>query len=72
MSDRNYSVTYGGAIAASTTKTFLTFISGAATVDGDLVQVSVSFNASTAGTGIHVEIVRYTTDGTGTAYTPLK
>jgi predicted outer membrane repeat protein len=56
MSDRNYSVTYGGAIAASTTKTFLT----------------LSFNASTAGTGIHVEIVRYTTDGTGTAYTPLK
>jgi hypothetical protein len=66
-----YSATYAGAIAASTTKTFLAWIPGA-TQTGRLITVEASFDASAPATGILVQIVRFTTDGTGTTYTPLR
>lgn len=67
-----YSVTTGTlAVTASATKCFAAIITGA-TQTARIVQVAVSFDGASALTAPAVEIVRYVTDGTGTAYTPLK
>lgn len=69
---RDYSVTNGAvALAAAIAKTIIEIACGA-TVSADLVQASVSFDASAAAAGIVVELVRFTATGTGTGYTPLK
>lgn len=69
---RLYSVTSGSiALSAATAKTIIELAAGSA-VSADLVQASVSFDAATAAAGIVVELVRFTTTGTGTGYTPLK
>lgn len=72
---RVYGVTTGIgtpiALAAATAKTIIEVAAGAAAC-ADIVQASVSFDASTAAAGIKVELVRYTTTGTGTAYTPTR
>ncbi|MFD1055411.1 hypothetical protein [Terrabacter terrigena] len=59
------------ALAAATAKTVIEVAAGA-TVTARIVAASVSFDASAAAAGIKVELVRYATTGTGTAYTPLK
>lgn len=67
-----YSVHTGAlAIAATTTKTFASIITSA-TATGRLIQASVSFDGTGSLTPPAIEIVRFTTDGTGTAYTPLR
>lgn len=69
---RLYSVTNGTvSLSAATAKTVIELAAGA-TIQADLCEVAVSFDASSAAAGIKVEIVRYATTGTGTAYTPLK
>lgn len=75
MSARDYGVTTGigtpVALTAATPRTIAAVIAGAA-VSADLVQAAVSFDAAAAAAGIKVELVRYTTDGTGSAYTPTR
>lgn len=67
-----FSVTNGGvALVAATAKTVAEVATGAA-VSARLVSADVTFDASTPTAGVKVELVRYTTTGTGTAYTPLK
>lgn len=67
-----YSVQTGAlAVSASTTKTYLGLITSA-TSTGRLVAASVSFDEDAATLNPAVELVRFTTDGTGTAYTPLR
>lgn len=69
-----YAVTTGiatpVALVAATAKTVAAIISGSVT--GRLVQAAVSFDAAAAAAGIKVELVRFTTDGTGTAATPSR
>lgn len=70
-----YSITTGIgtpiALSAATAKTVIE-VAAASTQTARLVQASVSFDAAAAAAGIKVELVRYATTGTGTAYTPLK
>lgn len=67
-----YGVTNGGvALAAATAKTVIE-LAIPATGSGRIVQVACSFDASTAAAAIVVELVRFATTGTGTAYTPLR
>lgn len=72
---RLYSVTTGIgtpiALSAATAKTVIELAAGAA-IQADIVQAGVSFDASVPAAGVKVELVRYATTGTGTAYTPLK
>lgn len=72
---RLYSVTTGIgtpiALSAATAKTVIELTAGS-TIQADIVQAAVSFDASTPAAAIKVELVRYTATGTGTAYTPLK
>lgn len=70
-----YSVTTGIAtpiaLAAATAKTVIE-IAAPATATARVVQAGITFDAASAAAGIKVEMVRYATTGTGTAYTPLK
>ena len=67
-----YSVTTATlAVSASATKCWCAVISSS-TQTARLVQAAMSFDGSVPATGWAIEFVRYTTDGTGTAYTPLK
>ncbi len=69
---RDYNVTTGAvALVAATAKTVIELVT-TATVTADLVQASVSFDASTAAAGVVVELCRGTTTGTGTAATPVR
>lgn len=70
---RVYSVTTGiGTPIALSAGVAKTVIEIASSVQTDIVQAAVSFDASVPAAGIKVELVRYATTGTGTAYTPLK
>ena len=63
---RDYAVTSGVvALAAATAKTVIELVTPAG-VSADIVQVSVTFDAATAGAGIVVELCRGAATGTGT------
>lgn len=67
-----YSVTNGGvALVAATAKTVVEIATGS-TVTARVVAVDVSLDASVATAGVKVELVRFTSTGTGTGYTPGK
>lgn len=67
-----YSVTAGAlAFAAATAKTGIEMATGA-TVTFRIASISFFFDNSAVGNNAKCEIVRYTTTGTGTTYTPLK
>ena len=69
---RDYMVNSGAiALAAATAKTVVELLTPAG-VSADVVQVSVTFDASTAGAGIVVELCRGAATGTGTAQTPAR
>ena len=59
------------ALAAATAKTVIE-VAAPSTATARLIQAAVSFDASAAAAGIKVELMRYATTGTGTAYTPIK
>lgn len=59
------------AVSASASKTVIE-LAAASTIDADIIQCSVSFDASTPAAGVGIELVRWTTTGTGTTFTPLK
>lgn len=68
----SYGVTTGAqALVASETKTKIGIITSSSQT-ARLIQADIGFDASTVAAGIAIEIVRFTTDGTGSAYTPTK
>lgn len=69
-----YSVTASGVAASAATAKTVIEIAAGATVSGRLIAADVTFRGGVTTTSkeVLVELVRYATTGTGTAYTPLK
>lgn len=68
---RDYSVDAPAIALTAGTALYMVGIATSAGVPADIIEIAVGCDATAAGS-LKVELVSWTTDGTGTAYTPKK